>query len=238
MILAALAIALSAPPTVASLEGETAPGLVMMDLEAGRGVGDDLARVLNETFLVALKEDDRLGSVVGGTDLRAMLDFAKQKNAAGCLDDACLAEVGGALGVPLLFRASLSRIGKKFVMHTKLLAVEEARVLSRGEALVASEDELLEAARKLVASTIDGMPRPSALDSLPLRPIGYGALAVGLVSAGAGKLIGSVAQNQVDGLTDANQAADVENQFALANALWLPGLGLTAIGITAILVAP
>ena len=50
------------------------PDLAMMDMKAVHGVEDSLAAVLNESFLVALKNSNQFGSVVGGSDLRAMLD--------------------------------------------------------------------------------------------------------------------------------------------------------------------
>ena len=66
------------------------PDLAMMDMKAVHGVEDSLAAVLNESFLVALKNSNQFGSVVGGSDLRAMLDLEQQKQALGCGDDGVL----------------------------------------------------------------------------------------------------------------------------------------------------
>jgi hypothetical protein len=161
MLSAVLALAAPAP-------GE-APDLAMMDMKAVHGVEDSLAAVLNESFLVALKNSGKLGNVVGGSDLRAMLDLEQQKQALGCGDDGCLAELGGALGVPYLFYTSLAKVGSKYVMHYKVMAVEEAKVVVRGMKTAASDDALLEMPQVLVTEAMAGMfqQAPSAPATQP-----------------------------------------------------------------------
>ena len=141
----------------------------MMDMKAVHGVEDSLAAVLNESFLVALKNSGKLGNVVGGSDLRAMLDLEQQKQALGCCDDCCLAELGGALGVPYLFYTSLAKVGSKYVMHYKVMAVEEAKVVVRGMKTAASDDALLEMPQILVTEAMAGMfqQAPSAPATQP-----------------------------------------------------------------------
>ena len=161
MLSAVLALAAPAP-------GD-APDLAMMDMKAVHGVEDSLAAVLNESFLVALKNSGKLGNVVGGSDLRAMLDLEQQKQALGCGDDGCLAELGGALGVPYLFYTSLAKVGSKYVMHYKVMAVEEAKVVVRGMKTAASDDALLEMPQILVTEAMAGMfqQAPSAPATQP-----------------------------------------------------------------------
>lgn len=161
MLSAVLALAAPAP-------GD-APDLAMMDMKAVHGVEDSLAAVLNESFLVALKNSGKLGNVVGGSDLRAMLDLEQQKQALGCGDDGCLAELGGALGVPYLFYTSLAKVGSKYVMHYKVMAVEEAKVVVRGMKTAASDDALLEMPQVLVTEAMAGMfqQAPSAPATQP-----------------------------------------------------------------------
>ena len=40
-----------------------------------------------------------------------MLSMEQQKQALGCDDDSCLAQLGGALGVPYLFSADVGALG-------------------------------------------------------------------------------------------------------------------------------
>jgi hypothetical protein len=150
------------------------PDLAMMDMKAVHGVEDSLAAVLNESFLVALKNSNQFGSVVGGSDLRAMLDLEQQKQALGCGDDGCLAELGGALGVPYLFYTSLAKVGSRYVMHYKVMAVEEAKVVVRGMKTAGDADGLLGMPQTLVDEAMKSMfkeaPKAQAVAQAPNAP--------------------------------------------------------------------
>ena len=60
-----------------------------------------------------------------------MISAEQQKQALGCDDDSCLAQLGGALGVPYLLTGSLGMLGGRFMLNVKLLAVDEAKVAGR-----------------------------------------------------------------------------------------------------------
>jgi hypothetical protein len=108
-----------------------------------------VAELLNEMILVRLKSLDRFSSVVGGSDMAAMIDMEAQKQALGCNEDSCLAELGGALGVPYMLNASIGKMGSLIVVTLKVIAVEEAKVEVR---------ELLRAADEgALANGIDGL---------------------------------------------------------------------------------
>ena len=260
MLSAVLALAAPAP-------GE-APDLAMMDMKAVHGVEDSLAAVLNESFLVALKNSGKLGNVVGGSDLRAMLDLEQQKQALGCGDDGCLAELGGALGVPYLFYTSLAKVGSKYVMHYKVMAVEEAKVVVRGMKTAASDDALLEMPQVLVTEAMAGMfqqapsapaaqPAPqatatpssapsAAAPAQPSQPIKMSRwLGVGLTVAGGGLAAAGYsgfasARDSYAALTEPTSAdyANYEAAAAPANSMWIGGLGLAVVGAGLAVVAP
>lgn len=260
MLSAVLALAAPAP-------GD-APDLAMMDMKAVHGVEDSLAAVLNESFLVALKNSGKLGNVVGGSDLRAMLDLEQQKQALGCGDDGCLAELGGALGVPYLFYTSLAKVGSKYVMHYKVMAVEEAKVVVRGMKTAASDDALLEMPQVLVTEAMAGMfqqapsapatqPAPqatatpssapsAAAPAQPSQPIKMSRwLGVGLTVAGGGLAAAGYsgfasARDSYAALTEPTSAdyANYEAAAAPANSMWIGGLGLAVVGAGLAVVAP
>ena len=260
MLSAVLALAAPAP-------GD-APDLAMMDMKAVHGVEDSLAAVLNESFLVALKNSGKLGNVVGGSDLRAMLDLEQQKQALGCGDDGCLAELGGALGVPYLFYTSLAKVGSKYVMHYKVMAVEEAKVVVRGMKTAASDDALLEMPQILVTEAMVGMfqqapsapaaqPAPqatatpssapsAAAPAQPSQPIKMSRwLGVGLTVAGGGLAAAGYsgfasARDSYAALTEPTSAdyANYEAAAAPANSMWIGGLGLAVVGAGLAVVAP
>ena len=237
------------------------PDLAMMDMKAVHGVEDSLASVLNESFLVALKNSGQFGNVVGGSDLRAMLDLEQQKQALGCGDDGCLAELGGALGVPYLFYASLAKVGSKYVMHYKVMAVEEAKVVVRGMKTAASDDALLEMPQTLVdeaVATLFKSTQPAApvaaakvvpakaKPTQPGKPIKWSRwVGVGLSVAGGGlAVVGhgnfNEAKTTYQGTKNPTTAdfGTYEEAANSANLLWVSGLGVAVIGAGLAVVAP
>lgn len=235
------------------------PDLAMMDMKAVHGVEDSLAAVLNESFLVALKNSNQFGSVVGGSDLRAMLDLEQQKQALGCGDDGCLAELGGALGVPYLFYTSLAKVGSRYVMHYKVMAVEEAKVVVRGMKTAGDADGLLGMPQTLVDEAMKSMfkakPKAEAVAQAPSaakapakasKPIKMSRwVGVGLTVAGGG-----LAAVGYTGYSSARQTyagkpaptsqdyADYESASGPANTMWISGLGLAVVGAGLAVVAP
>ena len=130
------------------------PDVAMMDVAAGHGVPPSIAKVLNEGFLVALRDSRRFGRVIGGSDLRTMIEMDQQKAALGCEDDSCLAELGGALGVPYLVSASVAKLGGTYVVQSKLISVEDALVVSRAQLTVTDEAGLIDTPRQSVAKLV------------------------------------------------------------------------------------
>ena len=116
------------------------PGMAALDLVAVSGVETASARLINEAILSRLKATDRFSSVLGSSDLQAMLSMEQQKAVLGCEDDGCLAELGGALGVPLLFSADVGKVGGRFMLNMKILRVDEANVAARLTLVYASID--------------------------------------------------------------------------------------------------
>ncbi len=242
------------------------PDLAMMDMKAVHGVEDSLAAVLNESFLVALKNSGQFGSVVGGSDLRAMLDLEQQKQALGCGDDGCLAELGGALGVPYLFYTSLAKVGSRYVMHYKVMAVEEAKVVVRGMKTAGDADGLLGMPQTLVdeamksmfkatpkAQAIAQVPSAAKAPAHPSKPIKMSRwLGVGLTVAGGGLAAFGysgydsakaewAARNGdpgTDNAPDSAAYASYEAAASSANSMWLSGLGLAVVGAGLAVVAP
>lgn len=117
-------------------------GIAVFDLEAVHGVKTSMARVLSDILLSNLTDSGRFSSVVSGEDIKQMLDLEQQKNALGCNDDSCMAEIGGALGVPFMAVPTMGKLGGQFVLNLKILDVEAARVRARVSRTVAREVDL------------------------------------------------------------------------------------------------
>ncbi|MDE0883452.1 MAG: hypothetical protein OSB21_12735, partial [Myxococcota bacterium] len=129
----------------AVLESAEKPGLAVMAMDAQIGLPAGVANLLNETLLAQIHDTDRFGSVLSSSDMQAMLDLESQKAAMGCDQDSCMAELGGALGVPYMLIPSVAAFGGRFIINMKLVAVEESRVAARISKTVTSEGALLDA---------------------------------------------------------------------------------------------
>lgn len=71
--------------------------------------------------------------VIGMSDMNAVLGFDKQKQALGCEDTACFAEIGGALGVQRIIDVQVAKADDVWVVSAKLIDISAGapRVLKR-----------------------------------------------------------------------------------------------------------
>ncbi len=237
---------LMATPALAQNESS---GIAMLGVRA-HGVEKTLSQLLDEALLVTLKESGVFSSVMGSSDVAQMLDHEQQKTILGCKEDSCLAEVGGALGVPFLGSCTLGKLGDKYLVTLKVIASEEAKVISRGMKQVDDEGGLVEAVQSLVSEAAKevkiAFPKKSAPPSVAQRAtttkkktwlptVSLVVAGVGAVSAGSGLVMQISAQHTFDeaksnGITAANVEA-IEGDFRRAHQLIGGGAGLLALGV-------
>ncbi len=121
----------------------------------GTGVDETMIQVLSD---VALSEAGHLGglSVIGAADIEAMLNFEQQKDLLGCTDDvACMAQIGGALGVDALLACKIGRLGNTYVITTTVIDIRSSRPLARGDVRYEAEpDELIDIVAELVRQSL------------------------------------------------------------------------------------
>ena len=120
------------------------PGLAVMDMKVEAGLSQGVGSLLNERLITEFQKSPVFGQILGASDMREMLDLEQQKTALGCGDSNCLAELGGALGVPYLLTSSVGQVGSRLMLNIKLLAVEEARVVTRSSTIYDNEDQLVD----------------------------------------------------------------------------------------------
>ncbi len=113
--------------------------------------------------------------VIGKSDINSLIGFEKQKQVMGCSDDsACLAEVGGALGVDFIMVGSLGKIGNMYRIDLKLVETRKARVRGRiGTSVEGQEEKLVAAIQKAVQNLLGPLaPRsePVATVEAPRKP--------------------------------------------------------------------
>ena len=198
------------------------PGLAVMDMKVEAGLSKGVGALLNERLITEFQNSPVFGSIMGASDMREMLDLEQQKTALGCGDSNCLAELGGALGVPYLVTSSVGRVGSRLMLNIKLLEVEEARVAARSSVIYDDEDKLVDGltadVRKMLAKTFGKRPEPvmtSKDDSLSTtqpqvspstarRPFSW--LGIALIGSGVG-VFGAMAPSEAE-LVQARQSYD------------------------------
>ena len=175
-------------PTLILLLAATAPerpSVAVMDLVVKVGLSEGVGALLSERMTAQFASSGRFERIIGASDVRDMLDLEQQKNVLGCDDSGCLAELGGALGVPYLVTSSVGKVGSRLMLNIKLLAVEEARVSGRISALYDDEDQLVDGLSteisKMLVTAFGSAPKSAAAP-----PRRFSWLGIGLIGAGAG----------------------------------------------------
>jgi TolB-like protein len=105
--------------------------VAVMEFTSKGGVTQDQMDALSDLLA---KEIEGLGDfrVIGKSDIASMLTLEEQKQRlSACDDQACLAEIGGALGVRWVVIGNVSLFGDTYLLNIKLIDVEKARVAGR-----------------------------------------------------------------------------------------------------------
>ncbi|MCK5688761.1 hypothetical protein KAI87_05790, partial [Myxococcota bacterium] len=92
-------------------------------------ISDQLAFVVDDFLLGELQQAGF--EAIGPDDINAMLGFEEVKDAVGCDDAACIAELGNALGVDYLVAGSLASLDGSLILTLKLIDVRNTRVVAR-----------------------------------------------------------------------------------------------------------
>ena len=130
-------------------------GVAVMDLKLAKGIDESVGGLLNETIISKLDASQRFSTIISGSDMRDMIDLEAQKSALGCEQDSCLAELGGALGVPYMMVSNLGRFGGQFILNIKIVSVEEAKVLGRVNKILKDEAAVLSALPGALQDVVD-----------------------------------------------------------------------------------
>ena len=112
------------------------------------GVTESVAKNLTQVLSTTLKSLEG-SEVISRDDVYAMLELEKEKATLGCADDeACLAEIGGALGVEHVILGQVGQVAGSYVVSLRLVRAGQVVVENRvTETFAGSEDQLLNAVR-------------------------------------------------------------------------------------------
>jgi TolB-like protein len=186
-VVSLLAPALAGAQTPAA----TRTRVAVLDLRA-IGVEASKAELLSE---VALTEAASLPGleVIGRSDVQSILGFEKQKKILGCGDDsACIAEIGGALGVRLVLVGSVGKIGALYRIDLKVLDTSKASAVRRYGANVEGAEEKMVAAVQAAVRELFAKETGGAMEAPPAGAAPPAAAAVATsgappVAAGAAR---------------------------------------------------
>jgi len=152
MLAALLALAAAAPLKVA-----------VMPVVSGEGVPGKTADALTESVTAEVRR--RSGAqVITQHEVATLLSLEQQKAMLGCQNDACFAEIGGALGVDRVVSGDLSRLGESWLFHLKLLDAAKAQVLATSDRRLrgGTIDDVLDALPAMVGELFPPAPKPEA----------------------------------------------------------------------------
>jgi len=196
-------IVLFATLFVASVSAAEGLRLAVVNITVEQGIAEGTVRLLNELMLTELSESGAYRTVIGERDIVAMLQLEEERaKLTGCVDEACLAEIGGALGVDYMFASNVGRLGEKYVLNAKLLDVKRAIVAGRASEIVpAGDEEALIGAMRRVVARING----DALDAREGRPnvLAWALAGVAAACLASGAVSGGLAlrdQDELDGM--------------------------------------
>ncbi len=103
--------------------------LAVLPLKATRLV-PEVVEILDELLIGEIALHDSY-EVIGASDINALLGLERMKEAMGCDDVACAAEIGGALGAEYLVAGSIGELGGEIILTLKLIAVGEQAAKGR-----------------------------------------------------------------------------------------------------------
>jgi hypothetical protein len=232
-----------------ALADQDLSGVVVLDVHASNGIKPELSTLLTDILLVRIRKKGVFKQVLGMADVSNLLALDQQKTLLGCADEECLAQVGGALGVPYFLRSQVGLLGKAYVLTLHLVSAEEAKVVSRSLAQAIDEGALMgaigSALDELLKDFTGGAPSVVAKAAKGARSwkalAGYGLAAVGLGLYGIATMRQEAAQRTIErGPMDIDELeldrALAENGeanrygFAAASAATL-GVGLVVWGL-------
>jgi len=144
---------------------EGLPAVAVMEFASKGGVTQEQMDALGELLANDIRE---LGTfrVIGKSDIQAVLQYEEKKTLAGCNDDSCIAEIGGALGAQYVVVGSVSLFGETYLLNLKVLDVKKISVVKGvSEKIKGGQDALLDATSAAVRQIF--VPLAAALQAPP-----------------------------------------------------------------------
>jgi len=139
-----------------------APRIAVLDVKARVGVTNELAQAVTDDVVAEVRRLLPNARVVSADEIRSTLKYDLTKRDMGCDVTACLAEIGGALGVEQLVTGTLSKFGSTYLLSLKLVDPRSASVKRQFTKQIGgqSDEALLQAVAQGVGELFPEVPSP------------------------------------------------------------------------------
>ena len=131
--------------------------VAVFEIQARTGVSKDLAEPLADLVANAVRSLKKY-SVVGKSDIQSLIGLQKMKDAIGCDNVSCFAELGGALGVDYIIAGNVSRVGSALLLNLRLIDPNKAEVAGGVSHKVFGGDEAIIDAIPPAVAELFGVP--------------------------------------------------------------------------------
>lgn len=149
-----------APPPTAGARGAVHGSALVMELKRTGDVPAQLASVV--TRLVLTRLDDAGLRTVSPEDIQLLLSVEKQKDALGCDDVRCIAELGGALGTDYVIYGQVALAGSQYNLTLTAIDARRSVAVARVSTMAAAnEDGLIQSVPAAVSTLLSKMLRPT-----------------------------------------------------------------------------
>jgi TolB-like protein len=133
------------------------PKLAVMPVAAGEGVPASTAAALTEALAAEVRRRSGI-EVITRREIETVLSLEAQKQLLGCQSDACIAEIGGALGVERIVAGDLAKLGESWLVHLKVVETKKVKVAAQSDRRIrgGTIDDVLDALPPMVAELFPG----------------------------------------------------------------------------------
>jgi hypothetical protein len=230
-------------------QSESGITVLIMDLKP-RNTDKDTAQIITDLVASALAKSRPDIGVLTRSDVQQAIDLEMQKQAAGCDDDSCLAEIAGALGARFVIFGSAGSLGKLHLVnlsvYDSLKATSVARKDIQADSLEAlpplintAVEELFKGiapaqAEKIAAKKVEkpaGLSEegPRGSDRKLLSPMFIGGGMTAAIGVGGAVLFGYLARTSDRALSEPqHDTIKRETDFAFG-AAWLTAMAISTV---------
>ncbi len=171
LLLTAALAATTGPEPIPAPAPPAALKIATLQLESA-GVPEGMAASATVLVPTEVRRARPDAQVISSEDVRSLLSHQKNQLVLGCgADAACLADLGGLLGVDEIVAGRIGRLGQTWVLELRRLDVKLARNLASVTRAVGSPEALVGAVRSAAGELYAGPPPPPP----PLGAAGTGA---------------------------------------------------------------